>query len=86
MSNISARVFPSLNLKHRILLYKLVDVSQEIQSDKRIDTDPTGFHSVSVKPTKSYGNPGHVTTFGSLVLESGKIRCDPTIGFERNPT
>ncbi|CAF5124119.1 unnamed protein product, partial [Rotaria magnacalcarata] len=36
---------------------------------------------VSVKPTKSYGIPGHVLTVGSLVLDP--IESD--IEFQRNP-
>ena len=42
MSNTSRHVFSSLKLKRRILPYKLVDISNEIQSDNRIDADPIG--------------------------------------------
>ena len=61
--------------------------TQDIQSDNRIDSDPTGIRSdfiwISVNPTKSYRNPGNESTNGPVVLGSDRILLSELNGIRR---
>ena len=58
--------------------------AQEIQFDHRIDSDPIGFYLISIKPMKSSWYHSHRTTFGSVVLESYRIRVSELDGVQCN--